>query len=180
MGKGESPSRVCASVVSFARIHNQNLRVESRLSCRSKGLHGTHLKGGTLRCTHVLSLIRQIASSRHEVTFTGDAIPSVARLWYWATNYPSVRLRRFDDNQPDNSPDRQGFSSKSFTFWHRTMILKSCSKKNICFFTVSFHVKAIVEKINHVYRNISYFYVHYLHYPSIALFLFFLNKLRWM
>lgn len=173
MGKGESPSRVRASVVSFARIHNQNLRVESRLSCRSKGLHGTHLKGGTLRRTHVLSLIRQIASSRHEVTFTGDAIPSVARLRYWATNYPSVRPRRFDDNQPDNSPGRQGFSSKNFTFWYRTMILRSFSKKNICPFTVSFHVRAIMEEINHVCRNISDFYVRYLHYLSIALFLFF-------
>ena len=56
----------CASrAVSLARIRNQNLRVESRLLCRSKGaLHGTHLKGGTSRRAHVLSLIRQIASSR--------------------------------------------------------------------------------------------------------------------
>lgn len=61
MGKGESPSRVRASAVSFARIRNQNLRVESRLLCRWKRVHA--LKRWHVEPPHVLSLIRQIASS---------------------------------------------------------------------------------------------------------------------
>lgn len=116
MGKGESPSRACASAVSFARIRNQNLRVESRLLCRSKGSTRDALKRW-----HVEPHSRAVAYKANRFVAARTYLYGRCNFFGCSSvapmvpaNYPSARPPRFHDNQRDNSGDLSPYSSGSF------------------------------------------------------------------